>query len=87
MDFTAPSAKIDVAICNLLVRICNFSDLDFETKMMELGEEEIELIVVKLIEEIGNNLTGKLLGFYLQEIRRTEQEEPFFSFSEDVYFE
>lgn len=84
-NFTTPSVKIDAAICNLLARIYNFSDLDFETEAVGLREEEIELIVVKLIEETRENLTGKILSLHLQEIRQTEQNNDFlFSSAEDA---
>ncbi|PSB22939.1 hypothetical protein C7B61_09685 [filamentous cyanobacterium CCP1] len=72
-DFTTPSARIDAAVCNLLARIDNFADSDFETEAVGLKEDELELIVVRLIEEISDNLTGKLLGFYLQIIRQVEE--------------
>jgi hypothetical protein len=68
-----PSVRIDAAICDLLAKIYSFSDSDFETEAIELEENEIESIVVKLIEEVTNNLTGKALGFYLQAIRQSEQ--------------
>lgn len=84
-NFTTPSAKIDAAICNLLARIYNFSDLDFETEAVGLREEEIELIVVRLIEEIRDNLTGRILSLHLQEIRPMERNDGFlFGSLEDV---
>lgn len=84
--FTTPSVKIDAAICNLLAKIYTFSDLNFDTEAVGLEEDEIELIVVRLIEEVSSSLTGKVLEVHLQTIRQTEQgEETCFIFPEDIY--
>lgn len=65
-----PSIHIDSAICDLLLIISSFSDESFDAEFINLEEHEVEEIVVKLIKTMTNNISGKILAIFLQEIRQ-----------------
>ena len=65
-----PSAKIDATICNLVLKINEFSDEDFDAYWLQIRDTELELIVMGLLEEVRQNLTGQQLVFHLLQIRQ-----------------
>lgn len=69
MQSMNPSAKVDAAICDLVVKLSDFSDDHFNTQWMHLSEKELEVLVVKLIQYWTANLDGRLLSGILLEIR------------------
>ncbi|MDX2228832.1 MAG: hypothetical protein NW220_04310 [Leptolyngbyaceae cyanobacterium bins.349] len=70
--FGTPSARIDGVICNLLMKICNLSDEDFDAQFVCLSELEAEELVVRLIQELISGLNGEVLAFHLDEIRKNQ---------------
>lgn len=66
----APSPLIDAAICDLISKIAQFSDDFFDSNWNNLRQEEIEILVVRLLKALTETLEGRTLEFYLQQIRQ-----------------
>ncbi len=64
-----PSTAIDAALCDLIQRITNFSDEDFDSAWFGLSEAEVEGLVVQLVQELTYTLDGKQLSGYLLALR------------------
>ncbi len=60
-----PSTAIDAALCDLIQRITNFSDDDFDSAWFELIDAEVEGLAVQLLQGLTNTLAGKQLSGYL----------------------
>jgi hypothetical protein len=70
-----PDSRIDVSICDLIERISQFSDDDFDAQWLHLCEEEIVDLAVLLIQQFTTQLDGKMLCGLLLEIRSEEEPE------------
>jgi len=64
-----PATAIDAALCDLIQRITNFSDDDFDSEWFDLSDAEVEGLVVQLVQELTNTLDGKQLSGYLLTLR------------------
>jgi hypothetical protein len=62
-------ALSDFGIEELLEKISNYSDEDFDAGRMNLEPEEMEILGTLLIQHFINSLNGKLLGGFLNAIR------------------
>jgi hypothetical protein len=60
----------DFGITELLNRLRNFSDTNFNAAYVKLEEQELENLAVILIRELANNLQGKLIADYLNLMRQ-----------------
>ncbi len=65
-----PSVQIDIAICELVVFLNQFSDSFFDSAWMRLSDSEVDFLIVKLINHLKQNLDGRLLTEFLLEIRQ-----------------
>ena len=63
------SQALDQSIAQLLSRIGNYRDRDFDALRMSLQEQEVESIATLLIEQLSTNLKGSVLANYLFAIR------------------
>jgi hypothetical protein len=63
------SQALDQSITQLLSRISNYHDADFDAARMSLKEQELESIATLLIEQLSANLKGAVLANYLFAIR------------------
>lgn len=59
----------DFGITELLAKLKNYSDADFDSIWMQLQQQEIETLAAILISELTQSINGKLLGAYLHLIR------------------
>jgi hypothetical protein len=59
----------DFGIAQLLSRISNYRDRDFDAIRMNLQAQELESIATMLIEQLSANLKGAVLANYLLAIR------------------
>ena len=66
---TYQQALDDFGITQLLCRISNYSDADFDTAWMHLTQQEIESIAALLIQQLTANLKGNLIASYLNILR------------------
>lgn len=69
-----PSRRIDAAICDLIAAINSFSDNEFDAQSLQLEDAELELIVVNLLRELNQSLTGQQLVFHLLKVRQSQDE-------------
>ena len=60
----------DFGISQLLVKIRNYSDADFDTQRVQLQEKEVKSLAGNLIEQLAANLTGSLIDSYLDILRK-----------------
>ncbi|GET39039.1 hypothetical protein [Microseira wollei] len=60
---------MDQSITQLLSRISNYHDGDFDAARMSLPQQEVEGIATLLIEQLSANLKGAVLANYLFAIR------------------
>ncbi len=67
-------ALSDFGLEDLLQKISNYSDEDFEARLMKLKPEEVETLAALLIQHWSSNVNGKLLGGYLNAIRHGNSE-------------
>jgi hypothetical protein len=67
-------ALSNFCIEDLLKKISNYSDEDFEAGLMNIEPEEVETLAVLLIQHWSSNVNGKLLGGYLNAIRHRNSE-------------
>src|SRR5689334_7832613 len=68
---TYQQALDDFSITQLLSRISNYSDADFDAGWMHLTEQELESIAALLIQQLTVNLKGNLIASYLNILRNT----------------
>lgn len=59
----------DFSITQLLSRISNYRDRDFDAARMSLQQQELEDIATLLIEQLSANIKGAVLANYLLVIR------------------
>jgi hypothetical protein len=71
MNLGIPSTEIDIAICELVSCVSNFSDNHFDAFWLNLTEPEIEILVIKLISYLIKSLDGRLLMCFLLEARNS----------------
>jgi hypothetical protein len=64
----------DFGITELLEKLSNFSDADFDSQRLHLEPEELDSIAAILIQQLIDRLNGKLIGSYLNAIRRGSAE-------------
>jgi hypothetical protein len=65
-DFhTYEQALDDFGITQLLSRISNYSDVNFDAAWMHLTQQELESIAALLIQQLTANLQGNLIANYL----------------------
>ncbi len=55
----------DFGITQLLSCIRSYSDADFDAQRVQLQEKEVKSLAGHLIEQLAANLTGSLIGSYL----------------------
>ncbi len=67
-------ALSDFGIKEVLEKISNYCDEDFDVERMNLEAEEVETLAVLFIQQLTNNLNGKLLSGYLNAIRHGNSE-------------
>ncbi len=60
-----PSTAIDAALCDLVQRVINFSDDDFDAEWFSLSDTEVEGLVVQVLQHLTDTLDGKQLSGYL----------------------
>ena len=63
------SQALEQSIAQLLSRISNYCDRDFDAARMSLQQQEVEDIATLLIEQLSVNLKGAVLAKYLLGIR------------------
>ncbi|MBD1808109.1 hypothetical protein H6F98_22015 [Microcoleus sp. FACHB-SPT15] len=64
----------DFSITQLLSRISNYSDANFDSAWMHLTEQELESIAALLIQQLTANLKGNLIASYLNILRHPQEE-------------
>jgi hypothetical protein len=64
----------DFGIEELLEKISNYSDADFDAGQMNLEPEEVETLTTIFIQHWSNSLNGKLLSGFLNAIRHGNSE-------------
>ncbi|MBD2448295.1 hypothetical protein H6G76_14200 [Nostoc sp. FACHB-152] len=64
----------DFGITELLAKLKNYSDADFESIWMQLQQPEIETLAAILISALTHSINGKLLGAYVHLIRHNHQD-------------
>ncbi len=69
-------AKEDFAIANLLTRLKNYSDGDFNTAWMKLTQPELESLAAILIRQLTSNLNGKAIADYFHAMRTSSTNIP-----------
>ena len=73
-DQTEPNgyqqALEDFSITELLEKLSHFQDADFDARLLHPEPEELESVAALLIQQLTNNLNGKLLGSYLNAHRQ-----------------
>lgn len=74
VNSSTPSPRIDAAICDLINRVSGFSDTHFDSWYCSLTEEEVEELVVRLIENVTEELNGEKLAYFLFKIRQNKGE-------------
>ncbi len=67
-------ALSDFGIEDLLEKISNYSDDDFEAAKMHLELPELELLAAIFVQQLSQNLNGKLISGYLNAIRHGNSE-------------
>lgn len=65
----------DFGITELLTRLNNFSDANFDAAWMNLSEQEAERLTAILIQRLTASLRGKLIASYLDMMRRGSKSE------------
>lgn len=71
---TYQQALDDFGITQLLSRISNYSDADFDATWMQLTQQELESIAALLIQQLTANLQGNLIANYLNILRNVAGE-------------
>jgi hypothetical protein len=66
---TYQQALDDFSITQLLSRISNYSNADFDAGWMHLTEQELESIAALIIQQLTVNLKGNLIASYLNILR------------------
>jgi hypothetical protein len=64
-----PDPRIDAAICDLIQQIGDFSDEDFDAQWLHLTEAEVVELVILLVQDLSEQLNGKVLGQLLLKLR------------------
>src|SRR4028118_1982741 len=60
----------DFGITQLLSRLSNYSDADFDATSMNLEQQEVESLAAILIGQLTQTLNGKLIASYFNAIRQ-----------------
>ena len=60
----------DFGITQLLSRLSNYSDADFDAKSMNLEQQQLESLAAILIGQLAQTLNGKLIASYFNAIRQ-----------------
>ena len=64
----------DFGITELLAKLNNYSDADFDSTWMQLQQQEIETLAAILISGLTHSINGKLIAPYLNLIRHSHQD-------------
>lgn len=64
----------DFGITELLAKLKNYSDADFDNTWMQLQQQEIETLAAILITALTHSINGKLIAAYLHLIRHNHQD-------------
>jgi hypothetical protein len=64
----------DFGITELLAKLKNYSDADFDSTWMQLQQQEIETLAAILISELTHSINGKLLAAYPHLMRHNHQD-------------
>ncbi|MHC5823357.1 MAG: hypothetical protein ACYT04_47865, partial [Nostoc sp.] len=64
----------DFGITELLAKLNNYSDADFDSAWIQLQQQEIESLAAILISQLTYSLNGKLIAAYLNLIRHSHQD-------------
>ncbi|WP_414574077.1 hypothetical protein [Nostoc sp. CCY 9925] len=64
----------DFGITELLTKLSNYSDADFDSTWMQLKQQEIEILGAILISQLTSSIDGKLIADYLNLIRHINQD-------------
>jgi hypothetical protein len=67
-------ADDDFGITELLAKLKNYSDADFDSTWMQLQQQEIETLAAILISALTHSINGKLIAAYLHLIRHNHQD-------------
>jgi len=79
-------ALSDFGIEDLLEKISNYSDEDFDAAKMHLELPELELLAEIFVQQLTNNLNGKLISGYLNAIRHGNSELLPTSINQEIQF-
>jgi hypothetical protein len=69
ISLNVPDPRIDAVICNLIQQIGDFSDEDFDAQWLHLTEAEAVELAILLIQNLSEQLNGKVLGGLLLKLR------------------
>ncbi|WP_375513398.1 hypothetical protein [uncultured Nostoc sp.] len=64
----------DFNITELLVKLNNYSDADFDSTWIQPQQQEIETLAAILISQLTHSINGKLIAAYLNLIRHSNQD-------------
>lgn len=64
-------ALSDFGITELLEKLSNFSDADFDAQQQHLELEELDSLAAMLVEQLTGSLNGRLVSGYLNAIRHS----------------
>ncbi|WGV23486.1 hypothetical protein [Halotia branconii] len=64
----------DFGITELLAKLNNYSDADFDSTWVQLQQQEIETLAAILISGLTHSISGKLIADYLNLIRHNHQD-------------
>jgi hypothetical protein len=59
----------DFCITELLAKLSNYSDADFDSAWMQTQQQELESLAAILISQLTDSIDGKVIGNYLNAIR------------------
>jgi hypothetical protein len=68
-------ALSDFGITELMEKLSNFSDPDFDASWMNLEQQELESLATILIRGLTVSLKGKLIAGYVNAIRQGDRQE------------
>lgn len=79
-------ALSDFGIEELLEKISNYSDADFDAAKMHLELSELELLAAIFVQQLTQNINGKLISGYLNAIRHENSELLPISINQEIQF-
>jgi hypothetical protein len=64
----------DFGITELLAKLSNYSDADFDSAWIQPQQQELETLAAILISQLTDSINGKLIANYLNAIRQGNQD-------------